>query len=65
MQKLFEPWKKRKLTIFGKKTCIVNTLGISILASILPMPCENFFKKTNRLIFNFLWGKERESHEIH
>ena len=30
MQKLFESWKKRKLTIFGK-TCIVNTLGISKL----------------------------------
>ena len=59
MQKLFESWKKRKLTIFGK-TCIINTLGISKLiyrASILPMPCENFLKKTNRLIFDFLWGK--------
>ena len=25
MQKLFESWKRRKLTIFGK-TCIINTL---------------------------------------
>ena len=68
MQKLFESWKKRKLAIFGK-TCIVNTLGISKLiysASILPMACENFLKKTNRLIFDFLWGKrERELKGIH
>ena len=28
MEKLFESWKKRKLTIFGK-CCVVNTLAIS------------------------------------
>ena len=40
IQKLFESWKRRKLTLFGK-TCIINTLGISKLiyrASILQMP---------------------------
>ena len=58
MQKLFESWKRRKLTLFGK-TCIINTLGISKLiyrASILQMPGEDFFKKTSKLIFNFLWN---------
>ena len=61
MQKLFESWKRRKLTIFGK-TCIINTLGISKLiyrASILRMPDDEFLKKTNRLIYNYLW-KSRE-----
>ena len=61
MQKLFESWKRRKLTIFGK-TCIINTLGISKLiyrASILRMPDAEFLKKTNRLIYNYLW-KNRE-----
>ena len=28
MEKLFESWKKRKLTIFGK-TCIINSLALS------------------------------------
>ena len=40
MQKLFESWKKRKLTIFSK-ACIGNYLGISQLiykASIFPFP---------------------------
>ena len=30
MQKLFQSWKKRKLTIFGK-ACVVNSLGTSQL----------------------------------
>lgn len=58
MKKLFETWKKRKLTIFGK-TEIINTLGISkflYVASILPLPNENIIKGLNRTIFNFLWG---------
>ena len=56
MQKLFESWKRRKLTIFGK-TCIINTLGTSKLiyrASILQMPDREFMKKVNKLIYNFL-----------
>ena len=61
MQKLFESWKKRKLTIFCKK-CIVNSLAISKLvyrASILTYPGDEFVKKISKLIFNFLW-KSRE-----
>ena len=58
MQKLFESWKRRKLTIFGK-TCIINTLGTSskliYRASILQIPDKDFLKKTNKLIYNFLW----------
>ena len=39
IEKLFESWKRRKLTIFGK-SCIINSLAISKLiykASILPI----------------------------
>ena len=62
MEKLFESWKKRKLTIFGKK-CIVNTLAISKLiyvASVLPIPDDKLIKDINKLIYNFLWdSRER------
>lgn len=59
MEKLFESWKKRKLTIFGK-TCIVNSLVISKLiyvGSILPIPYQDFLKKIKCSIFNFIWDK--------
>ena len=59
MEKLFESWKKRKLTIFGK-CCVVNTLAISkliYLGTILNFPVDDFLKKINRLIFNFIWNK--------
>lgn len=59
MEKLFESWKKRKLTIFGK-SCVVNNLAVSKLiyiASILPLPENDFIKKVNRAIFNFIWNK--------
>ena len=58
MEKLFESWKKRKLTIFGKSE-VINTLAISKLiytASILPLPPPNFIKEINKLIYNYLWG---------
>ena len=58
MEKLFEFWKKRKLTIFGKCE-VINTLAISKLiytASILPLPPPNFIKEINKLIYNYLWG---------
>ena len=44
MEKLFETWKKRKLTIFGK-CCIINTLAISKLiyrATVLNLPDCNY-----------------------
>lgn len=47
METLFESWKKRKLTIFGKCT-IINILAISKLiyvASILEIPDNDFIKK--------------------
>lgn len=59
MEKLFESWKRRKLTLFGK-SCIINTLAISKLiyvASILCLPGKEFLKKIQRLIFNFVWNK--------
>ena len=58
MEKLFESWKKRKLTIFGKCE-IINTLAISKLiyiASILPLPPPYFIKDVNKLIYSFLWS---------
>lgn len=51
--------EKRKLTIFGK-SCVVNNLAVSKLiyfASILPLPENDFIKKVNRAIFNFIWNK--------
>ena len=59
MEKLFETWKKRKLTLFGK-TCIVNTLAVSKFiykASILPYPEEALINKVKSDIFNFIWNK--------
>ena len=59
MQKLFESWKKRKLTIFGK-ACVVNSLGISQLiykASILPFPDPEYIQQIKKHIFNFVWNK--------
>ena len=59
MEKLFESWKKRKLTLFGK-TCIINTLAISKFiykTSILPYPEEALINKVKSDIFNFIWNK--------
>ena len=59
IEKLFESWKKRKLTIFGK-CCVVNTLAISkfiYLGSILDFPDDEYLKKLSGLIFNFIWNK--------
>ena len=59
MEELFESWKKRNLTLFGK-TCIKNTLTVSKFiykASILPYPEENLINKVKSNIFNFIWNK--------
>ena len=59
IEKLFESWKRRKLTLFGK-SCIVKTLAISKLiyvASILTIPDNTYIKKIQRLIYNFIWNK--------
>ena len=59
MEKLFETWKKRKLTIFGK-CCIINTLAISKLiyrATVLNLPDCNYIKSINKLIYTFMWNK--------
>ena len=61
IEKLFESWKKRKLTIFGK-VCVINTSAISKLiyvASILEYPDENTIKLLNTKIFEFLWKRDR------
>ena len=60
MEKFFESWKRRKLSIFGKCT-IINTLALSKLiyiANILELPDKKFIKDTctNRLIYNFVWN---------
>ena len=51
MEKLFESWKKRTLTTFGKCR-IINILAISKLiciAPILPLPQPNFIKDVNKI----------------
>ena len=71
MEKLFESWEKRKLTIFGKCE-IINTLAIPKLiyiASILPLLPPNFIKDVNKLIYRFLWSSrdriERNTLKVH
>ena len=57
LEKLFETWKKRRLTLFGNCE-IINTLTLSKLlcsASILPLP-EHFMKSLNKKIYGFLWN---------
>ena len=59
IEKLFESWKTRKLTIFGK-CCLINSSAISKLvykASILHLPSDEYIKKITRLLFNFIWQK--------
>lgn len=57
--------KEKKLTLFGK-SCIVNTLALSKLTYVASIPnsSENdFIKKMQRLIYNFIWDKtERFKH---
>ena len=60
MEKLFESWKTRNLTLFGK-CCVINTLAVSkliYLASILPFPEQKEIKYMNKLIYTFLWKKK-------
>ena len=52
MKKLFESWKKRKLTIFGK-ACVVNLSSLGILqliymASILPFPDPEYIQQIKK-----------------
>lgn len=59
MEKLFESWKRRKLTVFGK-SCMIKTLATSKLvyiASILCIPDKEYICKVQRLLFNFIWDK--------
>lgn len=37
IEKLFESWKRRKLTLF-RKSCIVNTLALSKLTYVASIP---------------------------
>ena len=58
LEKLFETWTKRKLTLFGECE-IINRLALSKLqynASILPLPDEHFMKSLNKKIYGFLWN---------
>lgn len=59
IEKLFEPWKNRKLTLFGK-SCIFNTLSISKLtyaATIHIFPDKECIAKLQRFLYNFIWVK--------
>ncbi len=58
MDILLERWKQRDLTIFGK-SLIIKGLAISKMIytmSIFSIP-EEVLKQTNKLIFEFIWGK--------
>lgn len=55
-EKLFESWKTRKLTIFGK-VCVINSLAIPkflYTGSILNLPDEGILKKIQSLLYNFI-----------
>jgi hypothetical protein len=59
-EKLFESWKTRNLTMFGK-VCIINSIVVSkiiYLASILNLPGSNVIKDLQRIIYNFIWKKK-------
>ena len=59
IETLFESWKKRKLTLYGKCS-VINSLALAKLiytASILESPDGEFIKKINRLVLNFIWNK--------
>ena len=58
-EKLFESWKTRNLTIFGKCS-IINSLAISkllYLASVLKFPEQKEYQYMNKIIYGFLWKK--------
>ena len=66
-EKLFESWKKRKLTLIGKSV-IINMLGISKFIynfTVLETP-EYVIQTINTIIFKFLWKIDRlkRSHVI-
>ena len=53
--------EKKKINTFRKFRTIVNTLAIPKLIYIatileLHVPDENYLKKLNRTIFNFIWN---------
>ena len=59
IQKLFENWKRRNLTIFGK-VCIINSLVMSkfmFVASVLQLPGDEFVQNVKISLFNFIWNK--------
>ncbi len=58
---IFERWKSRHLSIFGKNL-IIKSLASSILIhtmSILYTP-EDVLKEIEKLIFDFLWDKNEK-----
>ena len=52
-ERLFQSWKKRKLTIFGK-TCVINSESLAIsklifyVVSVLPIPEDSLIKKDKK-----------------
>ena len=59
IETLFESWKKRKFTLFGKCS-VINSIALAKLiyiASILESPDDEFINKINRLVFNFILNK--------
>jgi len=55
-------WQTRNLTMYGK-ICIIKSLALSKLIhlfSSLPNPNDDFFKKMDKIAFNFVWNGKTE-----
>ena len=57
-KKIIQSWKRRSLTPVGKIT-VIKTFILSkfnYLFSSIPSPNDEFLKKLNQLLFNYLWS---------
>ena len=58
IKNLLNTWSWRSLTMFGKMT-VIKSLAIPKLVHLLralPNPDEQFFKKLDKIIFDFIWN---------
>jgi hypothetical protein len=57
---IIKVWSLRNFTIYGKVAVIKAHLQSQVVyqMSVLPSPCSNFLKSTQRLIFQYVWSKK-------
>lgn len=63
IEKFFESWKRKKLTVFGK-SCIIKTLAtlkLVYIASLVCIPDKEYIRKVQRLLSNFVWDKSERN----